>query len=103
MGILAVNRGTKVPIYGCVIGAIIDRVVVEVVAPISVETGMAMVAPTAVDTLAPTEGADARINYAYEEDCDDCDDIETPVFVDLVIIFKALPLLKCMHKNANFL
>jgi len=59
---------------------------------------MAMVAPTAVDTLAPTAGADACVNCACEEDCDDCDEIEAPILTDLVIVFKALPLLKCMHK-----
>jgi hypothetical protein len=62
---------------------------------------MAMVAPTTVDTLAPTTGADARVICTCEEDLDDYDDIEAPILMDLVIIFKALPLLKCMHKNAN--
>jgi len=59
---------------------------------------MAMAASTTVDTLAPTVGADACVNCAYEEDCDDCDDAEAPLLVDLVIVFKALSLLKYMHK-----
>jgi len=61
-----------------------------------------MVVPTAIGTLAPTARADARVICAYDEDCDDCDDIEAPVLADLVIIFKALPLLKCMHKQFLF-
>jgi len=68
----------------------------------SVEIGIAMAAPTAVDTLAPTVWEDACVNCACEEDCDDCDDVEAPLLVDLVIIFKALPLLKCMHKQEFF-
>jgi hypothetical protein len=93
-----------VPISGCVIVAVIARVVVEAVTLISVETGMAMVSSTVVvGTLAPTKGADARLDCPCEDDCDDCDNIEAPILMDLVIIFKASPLLKCMHKNANFL
>jgi hypothetical protein len=75
---------------------------VEAVTPISVETGIAMVTPKAVDTLAPTAGADARVNCACDEDCDDCDDIEATILTDLVIIFKALALLKCMHQIQIF-
>ena len=101
-GTRAVNDGIKVPIYGCVIGAVIVRAVVEAVTPISVETDMAMVSPMVVDTVAPTKGADTHVNCACDEVCDDCDDIEAPILVDLVIIFIVLPLLKCMHKNANF-
>jgi len=71
---------------------------VEAVTPISVETSMAMVAPKVVDTLAPTAGAYTHVNYACQEDCDDCHDIEAHVLADLVIIFKVLPLLKCMQK-----
>ena len=41
----AVNGCTKVPISGRVIWAVIVGVVVGAVTPISVETGMAMVAP----------------------------------------------------------
>jgi len=56
-----------------------------------------MAASTTVDTLASTDGANACVNCAYEEDCDDRGDVETPLLVDLVIVFKALLLLKCMH------
>ena len=99
-GTPAVNGGTKVPFSDCVIAAIIVGAVVEAVIPVSIVTGMAMVAPTVVDTLAPTEGANTGVDCACEEDCDDCDDIEAPVLADLVIIFKAL--LKCMQTNENF-
>ena len=71
------------------------------VTPIFVKIGMAMVATTVVDTLVPNAGEDAHVICACEEDCDDCDDIVAPILVDLDIIFKALPLLKCMHKNVN--
>jgi len=64
------------------------------------ETGIAIIAPTVVDTLAPTVGADACVNYGCEEDCDDCDDAEAPLLVGLVIIFKVLPLLNaCTNKS----
>jgi len=76
-------------------------ITVEAVTTISVETVMFLVAPTTVDTQTPTTGADAHVICAFEEDYDDCDDIETPILADLVIVFKALRLLKCMHKNAN--
>jgi len=77
-----------VPISGCVIVTVIVAAVVEAITPISVETSMAMIAPTAVDTLEPTEWADACVYCACEEDCDDYDDIEVSVLADLVIIFK---------------
>jgi len=44
MGTPTVNGGTKVPISGCVIWAVTVGAVVGAVTPISVETGMAMVA-----------------------------------------------------------
>ena len=69
-------------------------VVVGAVTPISFETGTTMVAPMTVDTQAPTVGANACVNYACEKDCDDCDDAESPLLVGLVMVFKALPLLK---------
>jgi len=47
---------------------------VEAITLFSVETGLAMVVSTTVDTLAPTEGADVCVSCACEEDCDDCDD-----------------------------
>jgi len=62
---------------------------------------MAMVAPKVVGTLAPTAGLDVCAIYACEEDCNDRDDIDAPVLTDF-ILFKALPLRKCMHKDANF-
>jgi len=67
-----------------------------------VETGMSMIAPKAVGTLTSIAGADVRVICAYEEYCDDCDDIEATILTDLVILFKVLPLRKCMHKNADF-
>jgi len=98
----ALNGGTKIPISGRVISALMVGEVVEMVTPIFDETGMAMAASTVVDTLAPTEGADACVNCAYEEDCDDCNDAEAPKLVDLVIVFKVLPLLRCMDKMQIF-
>jgi len=61
-----------------------------------------MVAPTRVDTLAPTVGADACVDCSCGEECGDCDDAEAPLMVSLVIVFKALSLLKCMHKQDFF-
>jgi hypothetical protein len=87
---------------GCVIVEVILGAFVGAVTPISIETGIAMVAPTTVDTLAPTVGANASVDCACEEDCNDCDDIEAPLLVDLVIIFKALPLLKGKHTKEFF-
>jgi len=98
-GTPAVNGGTKVPISGRVIRAVI----VGAVTQISVETGMAVVAPKAVGTLKSIAGMDVCVVCACEEVFNDCDDIEAPVLVDLVILFKALPLRKCMHKDADFL
>jgi len=46
MGTPAVNGGTKVPISGCVIEAVIVRAVVGAAAPIFVKIGIAMVSPT---------------------------------------------------------
>jgi len=63
---------------------------------------MAMVAPKVVGTLASTAGVDVCVIYACEEDFNYCDNIEAPVFVDLIILFKVLPLRKCMHKDAYF-
>jgi len=53
----------------------------------------------AVDALATTVGADACVDCAFEEDCDD---VEVPMLVGRAISFKALPLLKCMHKQTFF-
>jgi len=57
----------------------------------------------AVDTLAPTVGADACVDCA----CEDCafvceDDEEVPLLLERAISFKVLPLLKCMHKQLFF-
>ena len=52
------------------------------VTPISVKTGMAMVAPTTVRTVASTAGADVRVIFACEEDCNDCDNIEAPILAN---------------------
>jgi len=56
----------------------------------------------AVGTLASTAGVDVCVICACEEDCNDCDGIEAPELADLVILFKALPLHKCMHKDVDF-
>jgi len=40
-----------------------------------------MVAPTRVDTLAPTVGADACVDCSCGEECGDCDDAEAPLMV----------------------
>jgi len=93
-----VNGGTRVPICGCVIGAIVVEAVRGEVTPISIETGIAM----AVETLAPIVGANACVDFAYEEDCDDCDHAEVPRLVGRTISFKALPLLKFMHIQISF-
>jgi len=61
-----------------------------------------MVASMTVDTLAPTVGANACVDYACEEDCDDYDDSKVPLLVGRAISFKALPLHKCMHKQVFF-
>jgi len=67
---------------------------------LSVETGIAMVAPMAVDTLAPTlapiVGADAYVDCA-SEDCVLLCVYDAEVPLGRAIYFKALPLLKCMH------
>jgi hypothetical protein len=90
----------KVLISGCVICAVTVEEVVGVVTPISVETGMT--APKAVCTLASTAGVDVCVICACEEDYNDCDDIEAQVLADLVILFIALPIRKCMHKDVHF-
>jgi len=96
----AVNGGTKVVIFGCVTGVTVVGAVTKAVTPIFVENGIAMVAPMAVGTVAPTVGADACVDCTCE---DDFDDAEVPLIVGLVIVFKDLPLLKCIHKQEIFL
>lgn len=73
------------------------------VTPISVETGMAMVAPKATGTLASTVGPNVRVICACEEDYNDYDDIEAPVLADLVILFKALHFVNACTKMWIFL
>jgi len=70
---------------------------------------MAMVSPTFVDTLAPTVEADACVDCACEADCDDYDDVEAPLLVGLVIIFKqeffsgkVLPKMVCSFQKNSF-
>jgi len=101
-GILELNGGMKVPISGRVIRAVIVGAVVGAVTPIYVETGVAMVAPKAVGTCTSIVRMDVCVICACEEDCNDCDDIKAPVLADLVILFTALPLHKCTHKDADF-
>jgi hypothetical protein len=55
-----------------------------------------------VDILALTVEADACVDCACEDDCDDCDDAEVPLLVGLAITFKTLLLLKCMHTQVYF-
>jgi len=51
--------------------------VVDMVMRIYVETSITMVAPMAVDSLAPTVGSDACVDCG----CDDCDDAEVPLLL----------------------
>ena len=101
-GLPAVNGGTKVPISGCVTVATVVETVAGAVTPISVETGIARVVPMGVDAVAPNVGADPCVDYACEEYCDDYDDAKVPLLVGRAIIFKAFPLLKCMHRHVFF-
>jgi len=69
-GTPAVNGGTKVLIYGRVIGE--DFETVEgVVTPVSIETGIAMVSPTAVDKFKSLKGVVTCKDCAYEDDCEE--------------------------------
>ena len=69
-GTPTVNRGITFPISGRVNGADVETVE-GVVTPMSDETGIAMVAPTGVDTFKPSNGEVACIDCACEEDCED--------------------------------
>jgi len=60
---------------------VIAVAVVDMVMGIYVETSITMVAPMAVDSLAPTVGSDACVDCACEEGCDDCDDAEVPLLL----------------------
>ena len=96
------NGGTKVLISGCVVRAAVVKAIGGAVTHIYVETGIVMVAPIAVDTLAPTVWADTCVDCACEYDCDNCEDTEVPLLVGRAISFKALSLLKCIHKQISF-
>jgi len=83
-GTPTINGGITIPISGRVIGE--D---VETVAPISVETGIAMGAPTGVDTFKTPKGEVACKDCACE---DDCEEDELARAIDL-------PILNCIHKQ----
>jgi len=87
-GTLAVNGGTKVPIFGRVIGADVETVE-RVVTPVSIETGIAMVAPTAVDTL---KSPDRVVSCKYGACEDNYEELELARTI-------YLPFLKCIHKQ----
>ena len=91
-GTPAVNEDTKVLIYGRVIGEDVETVE-GAVSPVSVETGIAMVAPTGVDTFKSHKGEVTCKDCACE---DDCEEDELARVIDL-------PLLRCIHKQLVFL
>jgi len=76
-GTPAMNEGITVPIFGRVNGADVETVE-GAVTPISVEPGIAMVAPTGVDTFKSPKG-----EFACK--CCDCEEVMSRVFY---IIFK---------------
>ena len=67
-GTPAVNGSTKVPIYGRVIGVDVETVE-GAVTPISTETGIAIVAPTVVDTFKSPGGVVVCKDGACEDGC----------------------------------
>jgi len=87
-GTPAINGGTKVPISGRVIGEDVETVE-GAVTPVSVETSIAMVAPTKVDTFKSPKGEVACKDCASEDDCEE----------DKLARAIDLPLLKCIHKQ----
>ena len=87
-GTPAVNVGITAPISGRVIGTDVETVE-GAVTPIFFETGIAMVAPTGVDTFKSPRGEVACKDCACE---DDCEEDELAQAIDL-------PLLKCIHKQ----
>jgi len=87
-GTPTVNGVTKVPISSRVVGADVEMVD-GAVTLISVETGIAIVAPTRVDTFKSPKGEVACIDCACE---DDCEEDEPARAINL-------PLLKCIHKQ----
>jgi len=81
-GTPAVNEDTKVLIYGRVIGEDVETVE-GAVSPVSVETGIAMVAPTGVDTFKSHKGEVTCKDYSCEDDCEeDCN----ALFIYLIIL-----------------
>jgi len=82
------NGGTNVLISGRVIGEDVETVE-GAVTPISVELGIATVAPIAVDMFKSPNGEVACKDFACE---DDCEEDERARAIDL-------PLLKCIHKQ----
>ena len=87
-GTLAVNGGITIPISGRVIETDVETFQ-GAITPISVETGIVIVAPTGVDTFKSPEGEVACIGCACE---DDCEADEPTRSIDL-------PLLKYIHKQ----
>jgi len=83
-GTPVVNGGTNVPISGRVIGVDVETVE-GAVTPIFVETSIAMVSPTAVDTFKSPDGVVACKDGA-------CEELELARAINL-------PLLKCIHKQ----
>ena len=85
-GTPTMNAGIRFPISVHVNGAYIESVE-GAVTPMSVETGIAMVASTEVDTFKSPKREVACIGCAFEEDCEDH---ELARGIDL-------PLLKSIH------
>ena len=87
-GTPVVNGGTKVPISGRVIGEDVETVE-GTFTLVSVESGIAMVTPTTVDTFKSPKGVVACKDCSCEDDCEE----------DELARAKDLPLLKCIHKQ----
>ena len=87
-GTPVVNEGVTIPISGRVIETNVEMVE-GAVTPISVEPGIARVAPTGVDTFKSLKGEFACKGCACE---DDCEEDETARDINL-------PLLKSIHKQ----
>jgi len=87
-GTPVVNGGITVPVSGRIIGTGVGMVE-GAVTPISVEPGIAVVAPIGVDTFKYPKGEIACKGCAFE---DDCEEDELARGIDL-------PLLKSIHKQ----
>jgi len=83
-----VNGGITVPISGRVIRTDVETFQ-GAITPISVETGIVIVAPTGVDTFKSPKGEVACKDCACEYDCEK-DELARAI---------DLPLLKCIHKQ----